>query len=113
MAQGPQFPLPPSPPGPPAPAQPQWPAHPAYPAPVVARKHPTVSLLCSLFVPGVGQMVNGETGKGVLMLAGWIVCWLLFLTLVTILIAIGIWVWAMVDAYRGAERWNVAHGLPR
>jgi len=111
VTQGPQYPLPPPPPGPPAPTQQQWPGQPASQPPAAARKNPTVSLICSLLLPGVGQMVNGETGKGILMLAGWIVCWLLFLTLVPILIAIGIWVWAMVDAYRGAVRWNIARGL--
>lgn len=33
----------------------------------------------NLFAPGFGQVLLGETGKGLALLAGWIVCWLVAL----------------------------------
>lgn len=36
--------------------------------------NPTVSGLCSFFVPGLGQMICGETGRGVAFLGGYIGC---------------------------------------
>jgi hypothetical protein len=34
-----------------------------------------------------------------------------FFLLVPLLIASVIWVWGMVDAYQGAQRWNHRHGI--
>jgi hypothetical protein len=38
-------------------------------------------------------------------------CLVLFFLLVPLLFAFGIWVWGMVDAYQGAQRWNRRHGI--
>ena len=65
-----------------------------------ARKSPGIALLLSLLICGVGQMYNGQVGKGILMLIGGIVAWLVFLGWV-------IWIWSMVDAYQTAKRMNL------
>ena len=78
---------------------------------VVAPKSPGVALLASFFIPGLGSMLNGDVGKGVAFLLTYLLCWFLFILLVPLLIAFVIWVWAMIDAYQGAVRWNDAHGI--
>lgn len=76
----------------------------SYPPPLplyVKRKEPAVALLLSLFMPGVGQIYNGEAGKGIAFLfIFWILVWFLF-------IGVGIWIWAMADAYQTAKNINL------
>ncbi len=82
-----------------------------YPSYRVPAKNPALSLLLSLFVPGVGTMTNGEVGKGIGILGGYLVGFALSLVLVGIPVLVGFWVWGMVDAYTGARRWNAARGI--
>ena len=77
----------------------------------VAPKSPGVSLLASFFVPGLGSMINGEVGKGFGILAGYAISWVLSLVLIGIPFLLGFWIWGMVDAYQGAQRWNARHGI--
>jgi len=78
---------------------------------VVAPKNPAVSLIVSFFIPGVGSMMNGDTGIGVTILLLYILGLVLSWLLIGIPLLIGMWVWGMVDAYQGAQRWNRAHGI--
>jgi TM2 domain-containing membrane protein YozV len=78
---------------------------------VVAPKSPGVALLASFFVPGLGSMINGEAGKGIGILAGYLVSLLFVLVVIGIFGVIGFWVWGMVDAYQGARKWNLRHGI--
>ena len=57
------------------------------------------------------HFMNGETGKGVAILVGYLVCWALSWLLVPLVGVFGLWIWGMVDAYQGAQRYNMAHGL--
>jgi len=85
---------------------------PAQPgAMVVAPKNPAVSLIVSFFLPGVGSMINGDTNRGILILALYLVSALAIIVLIGIPFAVGIWIWGMVDAYQGAQAWNRAHGI--
>ena len=77
----------------------------------VAPKSPAASVLLSLFVPGLGSMVNGNAGVGVAILMLNIIGWILAIALIGIPLAIGTWVWGLVDAYQSAQRWNRAHGI--
>ncbi len=78
---------------------------------VVAPKSPGVALLASFFIPGLGTMINGEAGKGIGILAGYLVSLLFVLVVIGIFGVIGFWVWGMVDAYQGARKWNLRHGI--
>jgi len=78
---------------------------------MVAPKNPAVSLIVSFFIPGVGSMINGDVGTGIAILVLYIVGWVLAIGLIGIPLAIGAWIWGMVDAYRGAQRWNARHGI--
>lgn len=78
---------------------------------VVAPKNPAVSLIVSFFIPGVGSMINGDVGTGIAILLLYIVGWVLAVFLIGIPLAIGAWIWGLVDAYKGAQRWNARHGI--
>ena len=90
-------------------------APPAYPpAPagvVVAPKNPAVSLLVSFFIPGVGSMVNGDTQTGVIILVIWLVGIVTSFFLIGFALILGAWIWGMIDAYQGAQRWNARYGI--
>jgi TM2 domain-containing membrane protein YozV len=79
--------------------------------PVVAPKNVALCVILSVFIPGLGSIVAGNTGTGVLILVLDVVAWILSIFLIGIPFAIGIWIWGLVDAYKSAERWNHAHGV--
>jgi TM2 domain-containing membrane protein YozV len=119
-----QQPAPPPPPAyqppagapPPPPSQFQAPAQ--FQAPVggyttgVTPKNPVLSLVLSLVIPGLGQIINGETGKGIALIVGVVISFFLIFVLIGFLTWFAIWVFAMYDAFQGAKKWNVAHGFP-
>uniref|UniRef100_UPI003B51C60E GYF domain-containing protein n=1 Tax=Roseovarius indicus TaxID=540747 RepID=UPI003B51C60E len=65
-------------------------------------KSPFLAAILSLFIVGIGQMYNGEVGKGILMLFGCIVLWTVFLGWI-------INIWSIVDAYSVANRKHDAY----
>jgi TM2 domain-containing membrane protein YozV len=77
----------------------------------VAPKSPGLALLASFFVPGLGQLMNGQAGKGVLMFALYLFSFVLMFVLIGFLTAPAVWIWSMVDAYSGAQQWNARHGI--
>lgn len=76
------------------------------------RKDPALMLVASMLIPGLGTMINGETGKGVAILGGYLLGALFSVILIGLPFLFGFWVWGMVDAYRGAQDHNRRHGLP-
>jgi TM2 domain-containing membrane protein YozV len=79
---------------------------------MVAPRNPAVSVLLSVFIPGLGSMVNDSVSTGVTILILNIIGWMLAIVLIGIPLAIGTWIWGLVDAHRSAQRWNRAHGIP-
>lgn len=75
------------------------------------QKSQGVALILSLLIPGLGQIYNGEVTKGVLFILLALVFGFLFILLIGIPLYIILWIYGMVDAYRGAERYNRAHPL--
>lgn len=68
--------------------------------PYAKRKEPALALVLSIFLPGVGQLYNGDVGKGIAMMLGfWILIWFG--------IGIGFWIWSMIDAYQSAQNINL------
>ncbi len=78
------------------------------PALIVVRSEKSAGLaaVLSFFWCGLGQIYNGQIGKGVIMGI------LYLISLVMVIIVIGIittpilWIWGMIDAYKTAERIN-------
>jgi TM2 domain-containing membrane protein YozV len=65
-------------------------------------KSPGVALLLSLLICGVGQMYNGQVGKGILMLIGAVLAWIVLLGWI-------VWIWSMIDAYQTAKQMNIRY----
>lgn len=93
-------------------------APPAYPAygqlaqpMMVAPKNPALSLIASFFIPGLGSMMNGDVGKGIGILIGWIISLVLTVFFIGIFGVIGFFIWGLIDAYTGAQAWNRRHGI--
>jgi TM2 domain-containing membrane protein YozV len=78
---------------------------------MVAPKSPAGSVLLSIFIPGLGSMVNDNARVGVTILILNIIGWILAIVLIGIPLALGSWIWGLVDAYQSAQRWNRAHGI--
>lgn len=77
----------------------------------VAPKSPGLALLGSFFVPGLGQLINGQVAKGLLTFLAYLVSIVLMFVVIGFFTAFAVWVWAMVDAYGGAQQWNARHGI--
>ncbi len=70
-------------------------------------KDARLALILSLIFPGLGQIYNGQTDKGVLfLLAGAASCAMILLFLIGLAAGSAVWVWSMVDAYKTAEKLN-------
>ncbi len=79
-----------------------------YPlAPYARRKDAGVATLLSFFIPGAGQLYNGQIGKGLAFLLV-----TLFVNLPLMFVGVGFltglitWIWGMIDAHSSAERIN-------
>ena len=77
----------------------------------VAPKSPALALLASFFIPGLGSMLNGEVGKGIGILVGYLVSAVLTIVIVGFVGLAIFWIWGMVDGYQGARAWNARHGI--
>jgi TM2 domain-containing membrane protein YozV len=75
-----------------------FPGYAALPRP---QKNTTIAGFCSSFLPGLGQVYNGETGKGFA---------LFFLTLIGLFVflvpGLIVWLYALYDAYAVAGKMN-------
>jgi TM2 domain-containing membrane protein YozV len=82
------------------------------PSVVRSGKSPRLAAVLSAVWCGLGQIYNGQIGKGVLFLVLFLISW------IAILIGIGyvttpiLWGLGMIDAYKTAERLNLEAGLP-
>jgi len=68
---------------------------------VPEEKNPLIAVLCSFFIPGLGQIYNGEDKKGVALLFGTLIGALIFL-----IPGIVVWIYGMYDAYKTSEKMN-------
>jgi TM2 domain-containing membrane protein YozV len=73
-------------------------------------KNSGIAAVLSFFFPGVGQIYNGEIGKGIAFVLLNFVFWILTFLIIGLPLLLVLWVWAIYDAYSVAERIN-ANGL--
>lgn len=78
---------------------------------IILPKNPALGVILSFFIPGLGSIVNGSTGRGVTILGLYVLGWILAFFIIGIPILIGVWIWGLVDGYLSAQRWNAAHGI--
>jgi TM2 domain-containing membrane protein YozV len=74
--------------------------------PYVKRKDPGVAALISFFLPGGGQLYNGQAGKGIAFIFVMIVNFFLLFIGIGFLTGIATWIWSMIDAHQVADRIN-------
>jgi signal peptidase I len=89
---------------------------------ITTKRNPWLAAMMSFILPGFGQLYNGEVNKAIWTFAcfsfivipwGALVAvympdsWLVFLLIDATIGAIGIWLWAMIDAWRKAK--TLAH----
>jgi TM2 domain-containing membrane protein YozV len=67
--------------------------------------------VCSFFWCGLGQIYNGQIGKGVGLLFVYAISVLLMFVVIGFVTTPILWVYGMVDAYKTAERINQEAGL--
>lgn len=72
-----------------------------------------LAAILSFLIPGLGQIYNGEIGKGILFLVVAIIFAFLILLLIGIPLYFILWIYGIYDAYQGAERHNRAHPMPQ
>jgi TM2 domain-containing membrane protein YozV len=77
------------------------------PAPVTTEKKSSgIAAIASFFIPGLGQIYNGEIGKGII----FIICGIIFALLMFVLIGFILyplfWIYSIYDAYTTAEKIN-------
>jgi TM2 domain-containing membrane protein YozV len=69
-------------------------------------KNPTTATILSFFIMGLGQIYNGQIGKGIMFIVLYAISWLLMFVLVGFITTPILWIWGMVDANRSAKRIN-------
>lgn len=95
----------------PYPQQPGYapPGH-AVAAMIIGRKSPALAGILSLFLPGLGQFVNGAPVAGILFLLAWLInlpfVFFLGWLVVPVLVSIGLIAWSCIHAVMGANRYN-------
>jgi TM2 domain-containing membrane protein YozV len=74
------------------------------------RKEPWFALALSFLFSGLGQIYNGEIGKGIAFIIAHAISIGLMWIVVGFITTPIIWIWSMIDAYKSAQRFNLAHG---
>ena len=72
----------------------------------VKQKSEGLAAVLSFLIPGLGQIYNGEIGKGIGILVLTIILGILFFLLVTLLVLFILWIWNIYDAYSTAKKMN-------
>lgn len=69
-------------------------------------KNPGLAAILSFFIPGLGQIYNGQIGKGLLIITLQAINALLCLVVIGFITGAIVWVWSIYDAYKSSERIN-------
>ncbi len=73
------------------------------------KKSAGIAAVLSFLIPGLGQIYNGEFVKGALFIILAVIFFLLSFFLIGIPLYLGLWIFGIYDAYKGAERFNQSH----
>ncbi|MDH7578209.1 MAG: hypothetical protein QHH75_10415 [Bacillota bacterium] len=69
-------------------------------------KNPGLAAILSFFFTGLGQIYNGQIGKGIALLVAAVISGLLCTVLIGFILLPIVWIYAIWDAYRTAEMIN-------
>jgi len=74
------------------------------------QKNPGVATVLSFFFMGLGQIYNGQIGKGIIFIVLYAISAALMLVLVGFITTPILWLWGMVDANKSAKKINEKMG---
>lgn len=74
-------------------------------------KNAGLAAVLSFFISGLGQIYNGRILKGLVIILVQVINGALTTVLIGWIPLAIVWVWAIIDAYREAERINARQGL--
>lgn len=69
-------------------------------------KNPAIATILSFFFAGLGQIYNGEIGKGIVFIVLYGISFALMLIVIGFITTPILWIWGMVDANKSAKRIN-------
>jgi TM2 domain-containing membrane protein YozV len=72
------------------------------------KKNPGLAAVASFFFSGLGQIYNGEILKGVLLMVIQVINVLLMFVVIGFVTYPLVWVYGIWDAYKSAEKFNLA-----
>jgi len=75
-------------------------------APTVGEKSPGLAAVLSFFIVGLGQIYNGQIGKGIVLIICYVISWLLVLILIGLILVPILWIYGIYDAYTTATKIN-------
>jgi len=70
------------------------------------QKNPGVATVLSFFFMGLGQIYNGQIGKGIIFIVLYAISVALMLVIVGFITTPILWLWGMVDANKSAKKIN-------
>jgi len=70
------------------------------------QKNPGVATVLSFFFMGLGQIYNGQLGKGIIFIVLYAISVALMLVFVGFITTPILWLWGMVDANKSAKKIN-------
>lgn len=69
-------------------------------------KNPSIATMLSFFFMGLGQIYNGQIGKGVLFIILYIISVALMYAGIGVITTPILWIWGMIDANNSAKKIN-------
>ena len=70
------------------------------------QKNPGVATVLSFFFMGLGQIYNGQIGKGIIFIILYAISVALMFVIVGFITTPILWIWGMVDANKSAKKIN-------
>ncbi|MDL4840564.1 DUF5683 domain-containing protein [Aquibacillus rhizosphaerae] len=69
-------------------------------------KNAGLAAVLSFLICGLGQIYNGQIGKGIGFIVVYAISWALMVVLIGFITTPILWIWGMIDAYKVAEKIN-------
>lgn len=75
-------------------------------APTAGEKSPGLSAVLSFLIVGLGQIYNGQIGKGIVLIICYVISILLCFVLIGFILVPILWIYGIYDAYNTAKKIN-------
>jgi TM2 domain-containing membrane protein YozV len=74
--------------------------------PPIFYKNPAIAAILSFFFMGLGQIYNGQIGKGIMFIVLYLISIVLMFVFIGFLTTPILWIWGMIDAHQSAKTVN-------